>query len=132
MRDNRVAGHNFDRWLVNLVKDEGLYPDAVSSRSESRRRDDQKVDLCYTGNMNFQCKLSNTKVDYVKVLGEMPVEEGRFNIIVEKKTKKSPNGRFMEEGKYVHMDFKSFLTILKEYEKSINGTYCSCNTTDNG
>lgn len=114
-RNQRTAGHNWERSCVTILKE--IYPDAVSSRSESKRRDDQKVDLMYTGRFNVQCKNVNTRVNYVEVLRSMPIEEGRINVIFEKKTKKSPNaGRFLEEGRYVHMDMNDFIGLIRHYE----------------
>jgi len=71
---NRNAGHSWERECVKLLSE--FFPDVVTSRSESRRRDDQKVDLCYTDYLNVQCKTLKDRVDYISVLKEMPVEEG--------------------------------------------------------
>lgn len=131
---NRTAGHNLERWCVNLFKTLGLFPEAVSSRSESKRRDDQKVDIMYTGIFNFQCKNVATRINYVEVLSEMPVESGRINVIIEKKTKKSTSGRFIEEGKYAHLkldDLIIILTKLKEYEDNNSTLINSANIVNN-
>jgi hypothetical protein len=119
IRNSRTAGHNWERSCVNILKD--IYPETVSSRSESKRRDDQKVDLMYTGIFNVQCKNVNTRVNYVEVLRSMPVEKGRINVIFEKKTKKSLNaGRFLEEGRYIHMDMNDFINLIRNYETLLN------------
>jgi hypothetical protein len=44
----------------------------------------------------------------------MPVEEGQLNIIFEKKTKKSPKGRFVTQGKYVHMTLDDFINLIRK------------------
>lgn len=117
-RNNRTAGHGWELTCIKQVKD--IYPEAVSSRSESRRRDDQKVDLCYTGNFNIQCKNVVTRCNYVDILESMPKEKGRINVIFEKKTKKSINGRFMEEGRYVHLNMDDFIGLIRHYENLLD------------
>jgi len=112
---NRVAGANWERECAKLLSE--FFPDVVTSRSESRRRDDQKVDLCYTDYLNVQCKTLKDRVDYISVLKEMPVEEGQLNVIFEKKTKKSPKGRFVTQGKYVHMTLDDFIDLIRKIHK---------------
>jgi hypothetical protein len=109
---NRTAGHSWERECCKLLRDK--YPEVVTSRSESRRRDDQKVDLCYTGTLNVQCKTNANRLDYVSILDEMPEEEGQMNVIFEKKTVKTPKGRFVEEGRYVHMLMEDFLELNRK------------------
>lgn len=108
---NRTAGHNWERDCVALLKE--LYPEVVTSRAESRTRDDQKVDLCYTGELNVQCKNLSQKVDYVKVLGEMPEEEGQINVIFDKQTRKKGT-RFLPAGKYVHLTLDDFMNLIRK------------------
>ena len=124
---NRTAGHGWELNCIKQIKD--IYPDAVSSRSESRRRDDQKVDLCYTGDFNIQCKNVATRCNYVEILESMPKEEGRINVIFEKKTRKSANGRFMEEGRYVHLNMNDFIKLIRRYEGIVDTV--GIDTTEN-
>lgn len=109
---NRTAGHKWERDCCKLLVP--FFPDVVTSRAESRTRDDLKVDLCNTGFLNVQCKTLSQRVDYVTVLNEMPKEEKQMNVIFEKKTKKSPKGRFIEEGQYVHMHLSDFLELIRK------------------
>jgi len=114
-RNNRTAGHNWERECVKLLSE--FFPDVVTSRSESKRRDDQKVDLCYTDYLNVQCKTLKDRVDYISILKEMPEEEGQLNVIFEKKTSKSPKGRFITQGKYVHMTLDDFIDLIRKIRK---------------
>jgi hypothetical protein len=76
----------------------------------------------YTGEFNVQCKNVNTRVNYVEVLASMPVEHKRINVIFEKKTKKSLNGRFLEEGRYAHLKMDDFIELIRNYETLLNNT----------
>ena len=87
-RNNRSAGHRFERLCVNWCKEHG-FEKAVSSRMESRSRDNAKVDICYTEPFNIQCKSMASKLDYEVVLDEMPNEENNFNVIFHRKLKKA-------------------------------------------
>ena len=95
---NRRAGHSWERECVKILVE--FFPDVVTSRAESRNRDDQKVDLCYTGFLNVQ--------------SEMPDEEGQMNVIFDKKTRKTPKGRFVTEGIYVHLKLEDFVELIRK------------------
>jgi|TARA_R110002096_G_scaffold232252_5_gene422110 hypothetical protein len=109
---NRRAGHSWERECVKILIE--FFPDVVTSRAESRNRDDQKVDLCYTGFLNVQCKTLKDRVNYVEVLSEMPDEEGQMNVIFDKKTRKTPKGRFVTEGIYVHLKLEDFVELIRK------------------
>jgi len=59
----------------------------VTSRSESKSRDDEKVDLCNTDPFNVQCKAWERAPSYHDVLSEMP-EDGNINVIFHKRNRK--------------------------------------------
>ncbi len=109
---NRTAGHNYERDCVKILRE--FFPNVVTSRAESRNRDDQKVDLCYTDFLNVQCKTLVQRVNYIEVLNEMPEEEGQMNVIFDKKTKRTQKGRFVTEGHYVHMHMEDFLELIRK------------------
>lgn len=113
VRNSRTAGHNWERTCVGLLKE--VFPRAVSSRAESKTRDDQKVDICNTEFLNVQCKNYSKRINYDDVLDEMPVEEGQMNVIFDKQTRKHPtSGRFMKRGEYVHMHLEDFVELIKK------------------
>jgi hypothetical protein len=109
---SRTVGHNFERDSVKLLKE--FYPDVCTSRAESKRRDDQKVDLCYTGFLNVQNKCYSKILKYPEILDELPIEEGQMNVIFDRQTRKTDNGRFMKRGEYVHMHLEDFLELLRK------------------
>lgn len=109
---NRSAGHALERDSVKLLRE--FFPKAVTSRAESRNRDDQKVDLCHTGFLNVQCKCYSKILKYPEILDEMPIEEGQMNVIFDRQTRKTDNGRFMKRGEYVHMHLEDFLILIRK------------------
>jgi len=109
---NRSAGNGFERECVQILKE--FYPKCVTSRAESRNRDNQKVDLCYTGFLNVQCKNYSKILKYPEIIDEMPVEEGQMNVIFDRQTRKNKSGRFMKEGEYVHMRLEDFLELIRK------------------
>lgn len=112
-RNNRDAGNGYERQCATLLKD--IFPKVCTSRSESRNRDNQKVDLCNTGFLNVQCKNYSKRINYDDVLDEMPVEEGQMNVIFDKQTRKHPtSGKFMKRGEYVHMHLEDFVELIKK------------------
>lgn len=108
---NRNAGHQWERDIVNIMKDFG-WEDAISSRWESRRRDDMGVDLCNTEPFNIQAKCAAQRVNYIKILDEMPQEDDMINVVFERKTEKRKT-RFYKTGEYVHLKLEDFLKLIK-------------------
>jgi len=108
---NRTAGHNWERVCCKKLIE--IYPDVCTSRAESRTRDDLKVDLCKTGFLNVQNKTRSQKEDYVKVLGEMPDEEGQINVIFDKQTRKKGN-RFLSVGEFAHLNLDDFIELVRK------------------
>lgn len=129
---NKVAGHNFERTIVQVLKEIG-FPHASTSRLQSRARDNQKVDIMNENEhkvgrlpYNFQCKnlASNTpdgKFPYAKLLCEMP-EGDEINVILHNQTVKrvSQAGTvsFMTKGQYAHLGLRDFMTILQRLENA--------------
>jgi hypothetical protein len=114
--NNRRRGHNWERTCMSyLIK---WFPKIKTSRYASKMQDDLKVDLCFTDDYNFQCKLSNKKLDYAAILDSMPKEKN-LNIILHKLTKKT-NKNFLPVGEYAILTLEDFFKILdKIYEQDI-------------
>ncbi len=119
---NKNAGHSWEREIIKLLKEKG-FPHVVSTRSESRNRDADKVDIMNKDEhkngrlpVNIQAKCLAKPVVYYKVLSEMPDGE-QINVIFHKQTKKAENGRFMATGTYAISNLDSYLDLLGEREK---------------
>jgi hypothetical protein len=108
---NRTAGHNFERQIVQELKILG-FPEAVTSRAESKNMDDKGVDICNTPGYQFQCKNMKLIPNYHKILSEMP-GNSQINILVHRKTKKSKS-RFITEGDYIVLKKEDFYILLEK------------------
>lgn len=106
--NNRRRGNGWELVTMHMIRK--IFPEAVTSRSESRARDALKVDLCNTGDVNFQCKSINGRLAYENILRDMPTE-GRLNIILHRMTKKKGT-RFYTEGEYAIMSMEDLMLLL--------------------
>ena len=84
---NRDTGNQYERDLAKRMRALG-FTQCVTSRSESKHRDDQGVDLCYTGPLNIQAKRWKKAPAYHDVLKAMPEEPGQINVIYHKRPHK--------------------------------------------
>lgn len=115
---NRRAGHNWERELAESFRKLG-FPHVVTSRSESRSRDDQKVDLINRDErkngqfiFNVQAKNATKHLKYAKLLAELPTEPGIINLIAHKQTERGST-YFVPTGKYVMLTLDDFLKLVK-------------------
>jgi len=119
---NRNAGHQLERDLVLIMREVG-FPHTVTSRVESKRRDDAKVDLMNkdegeNGRLpyNIQAKnLCTGSINHHKLLAEMPRGK-EINVIIHNQTKKSDGGRFITQGQFAIMDSTAFFRMAKVIE----------------
>lgn len=100
----RTKGHGYELTIRDWFRDLG-WTKAVSSRSESKNKDDQGVDLCFTDPFYAQCKAVENLGSLHKVLGAMPKTE-MYNVVFHKKNR---------QGTIVAMtieDFKELIEML--------------------
>ncbi len=119
---NRIAGHNWERECVKLLIKVG-FPHVVTSRSESKKRDADKIDLMNTDEhengllrYSVQCKTLSNAAPYPKLLSEIKSLKGALKVIFHKQTKKSEKGKFVETGRYAILYMDDFLDLIKENE----------------
>jgi hypothetical protein len=121
---NRVAGHNYERTCKNLLIEAG-FPHVVSTRSESRSRDADGIDLInkdegINGRLpyNIQCKNYTTHLKYFEVLKRIPKIPGIINVIFHKLTtnkgKKNVSGQFIVQGHYAILYKEDFIQMMKD------------------
>lgn len=134
---NRTAGHAWERASVTKLKDTKAFPHVVTSRSESKARDDAKVDLMNKDELingrlsyNIQCKNTTTSLPYPKLLAEMP-NDGYINVLFHNQTKKV-GGRFMSKGQYAMLSLEDFIRLITQVEelKDIVNTYFDNHTIE--
>lgn len=116
---NKNAGHAWEREVVKMLKEIG-FEHVVTSRSESKGRDAQKVDVINkdegkNGRLewNIQAKNLSKVAIYTKLLSELPQEGPEINVIFHKQTKKSGE-RFVTTGTYALLKLTDFLSMMKK------------------
>lgn len=107
MRNNRTAGNNFERTIVNELKK--LNYNVCTSRNESRKMDALKVDIMGDIPYHIQCKNSQNKPKYEVLLKEMPHD--KVPVVFHRQTHKA-NSNFVTDGDYVIMRKEDFYEIL--------------------
>lgn len=120
---NRVAGHNWELECVKIFKNIG-YPSVVTSRSENKKRDADKIDLMNTDEIenglfpySVQCKTQTITAPYPKLLSEMKNFKNAIKVILHKQTKKSDKGKFIETGRYACLNMNDFIKLVEENTK---------------
>lgn len=113
---NKAAGSAWERRCVHFFKDAG-YPNASTTRLESKARDDEKVDIMNKNEringvlpVNAQCKTLAGNINIPDVLNSMP--KGEDNVILFRQTKKVGE-RFMSRGEYAIMPIELLFRLLK-------------------
>jgi len=100
----RTKGHNFERYLVNLLIELGYQ--AASSRAASRELDNQGVDIYTDAPFNIQAKavekLSPGVHDIIKAMNKSAPNKKRPNVVAWKRNNK---------GIVIAMDLEAFLSI---------------------
>jgi hypothetical protein len=125
MNRNRTAGNSFELEIVNAFKKAG-YLHAVSSRSENRTRDAEKVDIVNHNEFkngrleyNIQCKNVSGPIPYQKLLEEIEELKDITNVVIHKKTERV-NNKFMPRGKYAFLYLKDFLMMVETIKTQEN------------
>lgn len=113
---NRSEGHRYERAIVNELKELG-FEDCVTSRSESRRADDDGIDIV-SQMLPFhpQMKSSILRPNYHELFSKFPREDKPL-VVFHKQTKKvgDKTPRFYEQGQYCIVDKDFFYQLLKAY-----------------
>jgi len=98
----RKKGHGYELAIRDFFKDLG-YNKAVSSRSESKNKDDQGIDLCFTDPFNIQAKAVEKLGSIHDILSRMPVDDN-YNLVFHKRNRK---------GTIVAMTIEDFKEIMQ-------------------
>jgi hypothetical protein len=124
---NRSAGNGWERELAEIFRKLG-FPHIVTTRSESRSRDAQKIDLMNKDERtngrfpyNVQAKNVTGHLKYGKVMAEMATTPNVINVILHKQTEKV-GSRFIVKDRFAILRMDDFIDIvkkLKEYEEMI-------------
>ena len=103
-RSARAKGHGYELAIRDWFRDLG-WTKAVSSRSESKNRDDQGIDLCFTDPFSVQAKAVEKLGSIHDVLAKMP-NDSNYNVVFHKRNRKGTIVAMMLE------DFKEIIQML--------------------
>ena len=112
---NRNRGHRAEQKIVNELKDLG-FSGIVSSRSESKSADDNKIDIIDKNNKlpcYIQIKHTLQTPQYFNIREESTVPNEEFCIIWDKQKKCKTN--IVTVGSAVIMDKQLFYKLIKPY-----------------
>lgn len=115
LKRNRTRGHDYERLIANELRELG-FTGVVTSRSESKKMDDCKVDLMDPeGKLFFYPQLKTTinTPDYFGISKECPLKDKPF-VIFWKKVKPTES-TFRSEGEIIMMPKTFFYDLIKHY-----------------
>ena len=98
----RNKGNAYERQIAKELREYNLFPNCVTSRSESRNTDAKKIDLMFTSPFNIQCKAVERGRLVHDVLAEMP-QGTNYNVVFDKRNRR---------GETVSMSKDDFYEIL--------------------
>lgn len=112
---NKAKGSEYERQIAKELRELG-FENVVTSRSESKRTDNNKIDLIDLDKklpVSIQLKKSTNTPQYFKIREESTVDPTTFVIIWNKQEKANVN--FMSVGEVVLLDKKLFYELIKPY-----------------
>lgn len=115
---SRTKGHSYETKIAKELRDLG-FTEVVTSRSESKAMDDNKVDLIDKSDKlpcKIQLKATQSIPSYFKIRSESTVDPKEFVIIWSKQEKREVN--IVSVGEAVIMDKSLFYKLIKPYAGS--------------
>ena len=121
-KQNKQRGNNFEWKIAKDLRDLG-FTQVVTSRSESKSTDDNKVDIIDKGkqlpfDMQIQTKKTSSTPSYFGIREQSTVDNESFVIIWSKTERKGE--KMMTVGDCVMMDLKMFYKLIKPYANKSN------------
>lgn len=120
---NRTEGHRWERLIVQMLCNSGVYPHAVTCRSTNRRRDAQGIDVCNKdedvhGRMqdDIQAKTTVDTPAFAELLATMRETDpmgSRTPVVFWRKTGKSSQGKFMVKGQFAITYIEDYIKLIK-------------------
>jgi Holliday junction resolvase len=108
---NRTAGNNYERQIVNELKD--LDYDVATSRSESRNADNAGIDIVGNFPYHIQCKVYQhyPKLDEL-INNDRPERFQDKPIIVFHKKVRKANTKFITQDEFVSLRKEDFIKLI--------------------
>lgn len=116
---NRRRGNSYELKIVKELKELG-YEGVVTSRSESKRADNDKIDIVDTNNelpVSLQIKKTIATPNYFKIRSESSASNDKFVVIWAKQETREKN--MCTVGEMVMMDKRMFYELLRLYKDGI-------------
>lgn len=110
----RKKGHAYELDIRDYFRGLG-WEHCVSSRSESKNKDDQGVDLCFTDPFNVQAKAVEKLGSTHDILAKMPKDKN-INLVFHKRNRKGTVVSMTQESFTVLINM--ILDKIKSYEHS--------------
>ena len=114
-KNSRSRGNAYERRIAQELRDLG-FPGVVTSRSESKKMDNAKVDLIDTEHKLkclLQLKLTQATPNYFKIREECPIKDAPFCIIWNKT--KQTDATYRSIGEAVILDKDFFYKLIQNY-----------------
>ena len=115
---SRNKGHNYEQKIARELRELG-YDGVVTSRSQSKRLDDMKIDLVDINNkLPFYCQLKCTSniPNYFKIRSQCPLTDKPFVLFFNRQEVKDGQVNMSSVGELVMLDKSFFYELLKKYE----------------
>lgn len=115
---SRNKGHNYEQKIARELRELG-YDGVVTSRSQSKRLDDMKIDLVDINNkLPFYCQLKCTSniPNYFKIRSQCPLTDKPFVLFFNRQEVKDGQINMSSVGELVMLDKSFFYELLKKYE----------------
>lgn len=124
---NRSEGHRWERLIVQMLCNSGVYPHAVTCRSTNRARDAQGIDICNKdesihGRMQDDIQVKTTVdtpafAELLATIRESDPMGSRTPVVFWRKTGKSAQGKFMVKGHFAITYIEDYLKLLKSRDQ---------------
>lgn len=137
-RNNRRAGHQWERDVVKILRDCG-YPDASTTRACNRARDGEGIDVCNAdelknGRMRDDIQLKDTTGIDWKLLVELEKRDKSRNkrrkVLIVKLGKTSKIAHRRHLGKFALMFDRDYYELLKIYNAAKVLIRCQSRTSE--
>ncbi len=115
-KKNRVRGHNFERLIVKELREITKDQDICTSRSESKRLDDAKIDIADPNNvLPFYCQMKATQA--TPQIKKLNSEVGRKDkpLVIFWNAQEARDKKQISVGEYCIMPKQLFYNFLKVF-----------------
>lgn len=116
---SRNKGHRYEQIIAKELRELG-FPGVVTSRSESKKMDDMKVDIIDLDKrlpFNAQLKCTSNTPSFFKIQSQCPLKDKPFVLFWNSQKVKEGNINMSSEGELVMIPKEFFYELIKKYKK---------------